>query len=57
MEIKPTQGFFGIGERGVLYASFKRAGSVEVRSNVILLIVQGEENYGFFICQRNILKC
>lgn len=57
MEIKPTQGFFGIGERGVLYASFKRAGSVEVRSNVILLIVQGEENYVFFICQRNILKC
>lgn len=44
MEIKPTQGYFGIGERGVLYASFKRAGSVEVRSNVILLIVQGEEN-------------
>lgn len=47
MEIKPnsTQGFFGVGERGMLYTSAKTAGSAEVRSNIILLVAQGELSY------------
>lgn len=44
-EIKPypTKRLSGVGERE-LYASVKRPGSEELRRNVTLFVVQGEEN-------------